>query len=345
MTKPVIDLFSSNHLKSIIMTLATRVNFFILLSVATFIPLHGQVSHPASIKLYGQEFYDPNVSSNDGVSFLMGVNRDGNRQLWIGDSKRLGKDNINGIIRIMPNAMAIDAIATNGFTTKNLTFNQNGGNVGIGIASDARFTVSGNEFGIEKMRLSGEEFYQSGNNNPHGISFLLGVNRVGNRQLWLASSDQLSKNNTNKVIRFFPGSAAIDAFSTDGITPQDLILQPSTGNVGIGTGAVAPDAKLTVKGDIHAQEVKVDMDGSVAPDYVFESDYNLTELSDVAEFIGKNKHLPDVPSASELNENGLMLKEMNMLLLKKIEELTLYQIQLLEKLNEQEARLKALEAN
>lgn len=96
------------------------------------------------------------------------------------------------------------------------------------------------------------------------------------------------------------------------------------GRVGIGT--TSPDATLTVKGSIHTQEVKVDLLGAVAPDYVFEPTYELKSLSEVESYIKEHKHLPEVPSAKEMEEQGLYLKEMNMLLLKKVEELTLYVI-------------------
>ncbi|MEP3390177.1 MAG: hypothetical protein ABJO02_18430 [Reichenbachiella sp.] len=98
-----------------------------------------------------------------------------------------------------------------------------------------------------------------------------------------------------------------------------------SGNVGIGT--TTPDAKLTVKGDIHAERVKVDLN-IPAPDYVFEADYDLRSLEETASYIQENKHLPEVPSAKELEASGIDLVEMNMLLLKKIEELTLHMIAL-----------------
>jgi hypothetical protein len=61
----------------------------------------------------------------------------------------------------------------------------------------------------------------------------------------------------------------------------------STGNVGIGT--TAPDEKLTVKGKIHTQEVRVDMAGPLVPDYVFAPDYDLKPLSEVAQYIKENR--------------------------------------------------------
>jgi regulation of enolase protein 1 (concanavalin A-like superfamily) len=98
------------------------------------------------------------------------------------------------------------------------------------------------------------------------------------------------------------------------------------GNLGIET--TAPDEKLTVKGKIHTQEVRVDMAGPLVPDYVFAEDYKLKSLQEVEDFIKENKHLPEIPSAQEIEKNGLMLAEMNMNLLKKMEEMTLYMIEM-----------------
>jgi hypothetical protein len=106
-----------------------------------------------------------------------------------------------------------------------------------------------------------------------------------------------------------------------------IILTPSgTGNVGIGT--TSPDAKLTVKGDVHTREVRVDMTGAVGPDYVFEKNYDLLSLTELETYINQNKHLPEVPSAKEMEKDGLNLKEMNLILLKKVEELTLHLIEM-----------------
>jgi hypothetical protein len=115
----------------------------------------------------------------------------------------------------------------------------------------------------------------------------------------------------------------------------------NSGNVGIGTAV--PDAMLAVKGLIHAQEVKIDLLGACAPDYVFEQDYKLSSLDEIKAYIDQNKHLPEIPSAKEMEKNGVNLGEMNMLLLKKVEELTLHLIQTnerIDKLEKENSELK-----
>jgi hypothetical protein len=109
------------------------------------------------------------------------------------------------------------------------------------------------------------------------------------------------------------------------------LIADANGNVGIGT--VSPDQKLTVKGTIHAQEVKVDM-SVPGPDYVFEKDYDLLSLAELENYIQQNKHLPEVPSAKEMEKEGLNLKEMNLILLKKMEEMTLHMIEMKKEINE-----------
>ena len=106
--------------------------------------------------------------------------------------------------------------------------------------------------------------------------------------------------------------------------PSNTIFVQNTGDVGIGTST--PDEKLTVDGRVHAEEVKVSL-SVPAPDYVFASDYNLRSLEEVANYIKKESHLPEIPSAKEMEENGIEVGVMNMLLLKKVEELTLYTLE------------------
>jgi hypothetical protein len=115
-------------------------------------------------------------------------------------------------------------------------------------------------------------------------------------------------------------------FSATGDQNFNSIALTIKNNSNVGIGTTNPDSKLTVKGHIHAEEVRVDLNVP-GPDYVFEENYNLPSLTEVESFIKANKHLPEVPSAKEMEEKGINLSEMNMLLLKKVEELTLYVIE------------------
>lgn len=98
------------------------------------------------------------------------------------------------------------------------------------------------------------------------------------------------------------------------------------GNLNIGTDATVPGYQLQVKGKIRSQEIMVEMDNW--PDYVFEPSHEKLSLTDLESFIKKNKHLPEIPSVSVVSKDGINLGDMNAKLLKKIEELTLYVIEL-----------------
>jgi hypothetical protein len=112
------------------------------------------------------------------------------------------------------------------------------------------------------------------------------------------------------------------------------------GNVGIGT--FQPQAMLAVKGVIFAQKVKVTVNPADWPDYVFQQDYCLLSLAETAKYIEENKHLPGVPSAKEIEKDGLDLGEMNKKLLQKIEELTLHVIQQQKEIEELKTWKKSL---
>lgn len=96
------------------------------------------------------------------------------------------------------------------------------------------------------------------------------------------------------------------------------------GNIGIGTET--PQAKLDVRGKVIADEVEIKVNKGA--DFVFQSDYDLISLSNLETFIHKNNHLPDIPSEKEMIDNGVNVNEMQIKLLQKIEELTLYTIEL-----------------
>ncbi|NER12987.1 hypothetical protein GWK08_06020 [Leptobacterium flavescens] len=140
-------------------------------------------------------------------------------------------------------------------------------------------------------------------------------------------------------IRHQAGSQ-LEYTNTELLDKAYLFANMFNGNVGIGT--TSPDSKLTVKGKIHAEEVKVDL-SVPGPDYVFANDYDLRTLEELRKYIQQNKHLPNIPSAVEMEANGVELGIMNMKLLEKIEELTLYTLEQEKKIKNQEERLQKLE--
>ncbi|WP_143167264.1 tail fiber protein [Mucilaginibacter sp. OK098] len=199
-----------------------------------------------------------------------------------------------------------------------------GGNVGIGTTSpsaalqigDFLSGASSNQivipgtYNFEQVRLgqigngnSALEFVNhNGPPSSYGIKFLIDVDHG-------ASGLQ---------IQYAPATTSYASLSyTTG-----LYLNLA-GNVGIGT--TTPDQKLTVNGTIHSKSVVVD--ANIFPDYVFNKDYALPSLTEVKTYIDQNHHLPDVPSAAEVEKNGLNLGEMNKVLVQKVEELTLYLIE------------------
>lgn len=96
--------------------------------------------------------------------------------------------------------------------------------------------------------------------------------------------------------------------------------------------------QVTENGLLYAREVKVNLD-SAWPDYVFEPTYELMSLEQLKTYLNENKHLPNVPSAEQMEQNGLNLGENDRMLMEKIEELTLYMLQLQEQLKQQQELL------
>lgn len=120
---------------------------------------------------------------------------------------------------------------------------------------------------------------------------------------------------------------------TDGkLNAKSGLFIADNGNVRIGSGTGNPSKALEVNGTIRSKEVIVEI--ANWSDFVFDNNYNLMSLKDTESFIKQNGHLPNVPSASEVESNGIQLGEMNAILLQKIEELTLYVIELEKKIEE-----------
>ena len=108
-----------------------------------------------------------------------------------------------------------------------------------------------------------------------------------------------------------------------------------TGEVAVGATAIPTGYKMAIDGQLIVEEVRVELSDSW-PDYVFSRDYDLPTIQEIQEYIRKNRHLPNIPPASEVEANGIALGEMSKLILEKIEESTRYILQ-------HEKRITALE--
>ncbi len=182
-------------------------------------------------------------------------------------------------------------------TSTGQIYNVNTSNVGIGTVGDAptKFTVR--NFGIGISQEGGLGGAQVGFYATSGAAYVQ------------------THNNFDLL------------FSTNNGSAQ-MVIQKATGNVGIGTSN--PTFKLSVNGNIRSKEVVVETGWA---DYVFDEGYALRPLSEVEKFIQTNKHLPNIPSAENIQKNGLSVGQVQTKMMEKIEELTLYIIQLEKKIN------------
>jgi hypothetical protein len=110
----------------------------------------------------------------------------------------------------------------------------------------------------------------------------------------------------------------------------------------VGIGITHPNYKLHVVGETWSQVYRTAA-GNTYPDYVFEPSYQLPTLRELEEYIKQNHHLPEVPSQAEVKKDGINLGQQQEILLKKIEELTLYAIEQDKKNREQNEKLLVLE--
>jgi hypothetical protein len=153
------------------------------------------------------------------------------------------------------------------------------------------------------------------------------------------------------AIMFFGNSGLLNFYITPPSTGQDENITWGTpkmhinrsGQVGIGTTTVPDGYTLAVDGKVIMEEAKVSFIPQAGQTFVFESDYILPTLQEVENYIDQNGHLPDIPSAAEVEENGISLGEMDAKLLQKIEELTLYAVAQQKEIQKIEGRKSILE--
>ncbi|MBI3006169.1 MAG: hypothetical protein HYY49_12245 [Ignavibacteriales bacterium] len=232
-------------------------------------------------------------------------------------------------------------------STAVMTLMKSNGYVGIGTTSPSnKLTVSGNVDFTGNVGI--------GTTTPGQKLDIVGNTQIsGGNPFFLTSTGTGTYNKTvfyhDLTNGFYIDLARASDYS--GATPLDfninarggganfLKIKGSNGYIGVGT--LTPQSKLAVNGTITCREVIVTQSGW--PDFVFDESYKLMPLPDVENFIKTNKHLPNIPSAGKVETNGLNVGEMQSKLLQKVEELTLYVIQLQKRNKELETRLEKIE--
>ncbi|SCY78265.1 hypothetical protein SAMN02927916_3362 [Flavobacterium anhuiense] len=242
-------------------------------------------------------------------------------------------NSINGVSTVSSNFIGKD------LNNRYMTFLPNG-NIGIGTSNPQTILQIGEFINNNNYKLSFPGTYnfeeiklgQYGNGRS-GLEIITHTNLYNSFGVRLFAGTDTGLNG----LLFQTADATNSTESLAYSTKMAIILN---GNVGIGT--IAPDEKLTVKGKIHTQEVRVDMAGPLVPDYVFADDYKLKSLQEIEDYVKEHKHLPEIPSAKEIENNGLKLGEMNMALLKKMEEMTLYMIEQNKQIKNLEKKIETL---
>ena len=222
---------------------------------------------------------------------------------------------------------------------------------GAGTTSSTNTVTFRNSLGDTLFRLRDDGRIGIGYN---GINFGRTINLGGTGINFYTASEQAFGG------AVFPSDTSLILYSNSNYNNY-LVLQPSWGNTGVGTyqpkakfhlnGAqliggdfsrIATGYSLSVTGKIISEESTVLAVGSW-PDYVFEDSYKLMPLEEVERHIKQQKHLPNIPPAAEIEQKGIDLGDMNKRLIEKVEELTLYLIELKKENKSLNERLSKLE--
>jgi len=238
------------------------------------------------------------------------------------------------------------------------------GRLGIGINPVEKLTVNGNLYladfttgvgnaGANTFLKMNDRFTLQATTNVNN-DWTRGV--IGQNIAWNNTTNKwdisgpysdfsVIKMESNGNMGFYTNVSTNSAYSATETDLKQYLRMWITGDGRVSIGNLNPNSyKLAVDGKIGARGVKVTLDPQWWPDYVLDSSYKLMNLDKLQIYIDKNKHLPNIPSAEEVRKNeGVELGEMNVKLLEKIEELTLYVIDLkkeIEAIKKENAQIK-----
>ncbi len=229
-----------------------------------------------------------------------------------------------------PNGYGNHNVYINRYTSNaNVIMTASSGKVGIGIDDPKEKlhiagAVRGTGTAGQLMIRTDSGYVYVGPTTKTTMNFNTNLSRYVFDKPIFNSSGAFSANNSNLTLQ-------------TNFSPRLTILR-NNGYVGIGT--TNPTYHLDVNGTIRANEIIVN---SASADFVFAEDYNLRSLSEVQQFIQEHKHLPEIQSAEQMEKNGVSVNELQIQLLQKIEELTLYLIQQQQVLSQQEQTIQELQ--
>ncbi len=207
--------------------------------------------------------------------------------------------------------------------------------VGAGNSNlEGRYNVFVGRFAGSKNATGEKNTYighSAGNNNTTGknntiVGYYAGYNSTGEKNVFIGNYAGYYESGNDKL--YIDNSSTSSPLIYGDFSSNELTFN-ATVSIGDVTTCPNQDFKLYVEKGIISERVKVaTVDSNDWCDYVFEKDYELNSIKEVEQFIQKNKHLPNVPSAQEVEENGIEMAEMDATLLRQIEELWLHMIEL-----------------
>lgn len=219
-----------------------------------------------------------------------------------------------------------------------------GGLCGHGITARIGMTNTTTGSGIydgAELRMSEKIFVINNQESDGALNISVGSAKLyldgANNRIWAGSAGGQAINNQYSAFNFYsPNTTNAMSIKATGASAHGLSIQTNTtaNAIQVFGATLTRSFKVTGAGEVFARKYTTTLNS--IPDYVFEPNYKLMPLNELKDYVLKNKHLPNIPSAKEYAEKDVDLGELNRLLLEKVEELTLYILQ-------QEERLKELE--